>query len=107
MNQVPEGYIRKQTLTNCERYITQELKDLEDQVLGAKERLTALEYQIFTQLREFLAAQAARVQWQCRRRGSGGCALFPCQRCRPAGLLPPGDYPGPGDLHYRRAATRW
>ena len=61
-NQVPEGYIRKQTLTNCERYITQELKDLEDQVLGAKERLTALEYQIFTQLREFLAAQAARVQ---------------------------------------------
>ena len=62
VNQVPEGYIRKQTLTNCERYITQELKDLEDQVLGAKERLTALEYQIFTQLREFLAAQAARVQ---------------------------------------------
>lgn len=62
VNQVPEGYIRKQTLTNCERYITQELKDLEDQVLGAKERLTALEYQIFTQLREFLAEQAARVQ---------------------------------------------
>lgn len=62
VNQVPEGYIRKQTLTNCERYITQELKDLENQVLGAKERLTALEYQIFTQLREFLAAQAARVQ---------------------------------------------
>ena len=62
VNQVPEGYIRKQTLTSCERYITQELKDLEDQVLGAKERLTALEYQIFTQLREFLAAQAARVQ---------------------------------------------
>ena len=58
----PDTYIRKQTLTNCERYITQELKDLEDQVLGAKERLTALEYQIFTQLREFLAEQAARVQ---------------------------------------------
>ena len=62
MEQVPENYIRKQTLANCERYITQELKDLENQILTAKERLTALEYQIFTQLREFLAAQAARIQ---------------------------------------------
>ena len=62
IDQVPEHYIRKQTLTNCERYITQELKELEEQVLTAKERLTALEYQIFTSLREHLAAQAARVQ---------------------------------------------
>lgn len=62
MNQVPAGYIRKQTLANCERYITQELKDLENQVLTAKDRLTALEYQIFTKLRESLAQQAARVQ---------------------------------------------
>ena len=62
VSQVPEHYIRKQTLTNCERYITQELKDLENQVLTAKDRLTALEYQIFTQLREFLAQQASRVQ---------------------------------------------
>jgi len=61
-DQVPEHYIRKQTLANCERYITPELKDLEEQVLTAKERLTALEYQIFTELREMLAAQAARVQ---------------------------------------------
>ena len=62
MEQVPDHYIRKQTLANCERYITQELKDLENQVLTAKERLTALEYQIFTKLREYLAAQAARAQ---------------------------------------------
>ena len=62
MDQVPSHYIRKQTLANCERYITQELKELEEQVLTAKDRLTALEYQIFTQLREFLARQAARVQ---------------------------------------------
>ena len=62
MDQVPAHYIRKQTLANCERYITQELKELENTVLTAKERLTALEYQIFTQLREHLAAQAARVQ---------------------------------------------
>ena len=62
VDQVPAYYIRKQTLTNCERYITPELKELEEQVLTAKERLTALEYQIFTALREHLAAQAARVQ---------------------------------------------
>ena len=62
MDQVPPYYIRKQTLANCERYITPELKELEDQVLNAKDRLTALEYQIFTQLREHLARQAARVQ---------------------------------------------
>ena len=62
MDQVPAHYVRKQTLANCERYITQELKELEDQVLTAKDRLTALEYQIFTELREYLAAQSARVQ---------------------------------------------
>ena len=62
VEQVPEEYIRKQTLTGCERYITQELKELENQILTAKERLTALEYQIFTELRETLAQQAGRVQ---------------------------------------------
>ena len=62
MDQVPGHYVRKQTLANCERYITQELKELEDQVLTAKDRLTALEYQIFTELREYLAQQAPRVQ---------------------------------------------
>ena len=62
MDQVPASYVRKQTLANCERYITQELKELENQVLTAKDRLTALEYQLFTQLREELAAQAVRVQ---------------------------------------------
>ena len=62
VDQVPPEYIRKQTLTNCERYITQELKELETQVLTAKDRLVALEYQIFTQLRDHLAQQASRVQ---------------------------------------------
>ena len=62
VDQVPEHYIRRQTLTNNERYITPELKELEEQVLTAKERCTALEYQIFTQLREHLAAQNVRVQ---------------------------------------------
>ena len=62
VDQVPDRYIRRQTLVNSERYITPELKDLEDQVLNAKDRLTALEYEIFTKLRLDLAAQAAAVQ---------------------------------------------
>ena len=62
LSQVPPEYIRKQTLANCERYITQELKDLENQVLTAKDRLTALEYQIFTELRQYLSDQASRIQ---------------------------------------------
>ena len=62
VDQVPQHYIRKQTLAGCERYITPELKELEEQVLSAKERLTALEYQLFTQLREQLAGQSARIQ---------------------------------------------
>ena len=62
VSKVPEEYIRKQTLVNCERYITQELKELENQILNAKDRLTALEYQLFMQLREFLEQQSARIQ---------------------------------------------
>lgn len=61
-NQVPAHYIRKQTLANAERYITQELKELEARVLGAKDRAVALEYQLFTQLRESVAAQLVRIQ---------------------------------------------
>lgn len=59
---VPEYFIRKQTLSNCERYITPELKELEQNILTAKERLTALEYDLFTELRQTLAAESARVQ---------------------------------------------
>ena len=59
---VPENYIRKQTLSNCERFITQELKDLEHDILSAQSRITALEYQLFCQLRQAAAGQVRRVQ---------------------------------------------
>ena len=58
---VPNHYIRKQTLANCERYITPQLKDLEAKVLGAGERMAKLELEIFTQLREVLAENHRRV----------------------------------------------
>lgn len=59
---VPEDYIRKQTLTNCERYITQELKELEGKVLGAKDRVVALEYEVFTTVRNQIAGEVERIQ---------------------------------------------
>ena len=61
-DKVPETYIRKQTTANAERYITQELKELEHEILTASERVTALEYQLFTKLREQIVAQAPRIQ---------------------------------------------
>ena len=59
---VPEYYTRKQTLTNAERYITPKLKELEDMNLGAEDKLFALEYDLFCQVREELAAQIPRIQ---------------------------------------------
>ena len=59
---VPEDYIRKQTLTNAERYITPELKELEETILGAEEKLTALEYELFSQVRDHIASQVLRIQ---------------------------------------------
>ena len=61
-DKVPETYIRKQTTVNGERYITQELKDLEHTILTANERSVALEFELFTKLRQEIAAQAQRIQ---------------------------------------------
>ena len=68
---VPEHYVRKQTLAGCERYITQELKELEAKVLGAAERAVKLEYEIFAQVREELAGEYTRI-----RRGAGAAAAL-------------------------------
>ena len=62
ISQVPDRYIRKQTLSNCERYITQELKDMEATILGAADKICALEYEIFQKIRGFVAEQSARLQ---------------------------------------------
>ncbi len=62
LDKVPEHYIRKQTLTNCERFITEELKKVENYVLGAKEHVTALEYEIFCDIRNKTAEQVLRFQ---------------------------------------------
>ena len=62
LEQVPATYIRKQTLSNCERYITEELKEMESTVLGAQDKLNSLEYDLFIALRDEVARNLKRIQ---------------------------------------------
>ena len=63
---VPEYFIRKQTLTNAERYTTDELKNLEDVILGAEDKLFSLEYDLFCGVRDAIAAEVVRIQKTAR-----------------------------------------
>ncbi len=61
-DKVPEDYIRKQTLTNGERFITEELKKIEGEILGANEKLLALEQSVFTEIRDYVGTKLAEIQ---------------------------------------------
>lgn len=63
---VPDYFIRKQTLANAERYTTDELKNLEDVILGAEDKLYSLEYQLFCELRDKIAGEVIRIQKTAR-----------------------------------------
>ena len=66
-NSIPEGrYVRKQTLANAERYITEELKIMEDKILGAEEKLINLEYSLFTDIRDSIEKEIARLKKSAR-----------------------------------------
>ena len=62
LDKVPPDYIRKQTLTNCERFITEELKEIERRVLSAKDRIEQLEFELFDGIRDRVAAELKRFQ---------------------------------------------
>jgi DNA mismatch repair protein MutS len=62
ISQVPDRYIRKQTLSNCERYITDELKDMEATILGASGRVCSLEYDLFCEVRNYVAENSHRIR---------------------------------------------
>ena len=62
LSQVPERFVRKQTLANAERYITEELKNLENQILGAEEKVVNLEYNAFVEIRDNIAKNIKRLQ---------------------------------------------
>lgn len=59
---IPESYIRKQTLANCERFITEELKNVENKILTANEKVLVLEAEIFSEIKDFIATQLEKVQ---------------------------------------------
>ena len=61
-DKVPDYFIRKQTLTNCERYTTPELKELEDTILNAQDKLNNLEYEMFCKIRDSIALEIDRIQ---------------------------------------------
>ncbi len=65
-NKIPENYIRKQTLVNSERYITPELKEYEDKILNAQEKINELESQLFNEIRAFVANEAETIQKNAR-----------------------------------------
>mgnify|MGYP000574918529 CR=1 FL=1 len=62
LNMIPDRYIRKQTLANGERFITEDLKELESQILGAQDKLVGLEYDIFIEIRNKISKQIERIQ---------------------------------------------
>ncbi len=62
LSRVPESYIRRQTLVNAERYVTQELKEMEEKILGAEERIVSLEADLFDVIRRQIAAEAKSIQ---------------------------------------------
>ena len=62
LKQTPENYIRKQTLTGCERFVTEELKNIENKILGAEEKVVSLEYEEFTKIRDEIARNIERLQ---------------------------------------------
>ncbi len=66
LSQVPSNYIRKQTLVNCERFVTEELQQYEEKVLGAEERIATLEKELFGQVRKSVAVQGLRIQTTAR-----------------------------------------
>jgi len=61
LSKVPEGYVRKQTVATGERYISQELKEYEDKILGAEEKIKNIEYQIFEEIRKRIAEEGKRI----------------------------------------------
>ena len=80
-DQVPDNYVRKQTLTNAERYITQELKELEDLILGAEDRLYALEYELFADVRDKVGQEVAAYPEDCQGSSCTGCFCLSCTCC--------------------------
>ncbi len=88
-DKVPEGWIRKQTLVNAERYITEELKEYESKILGAEEKILAIEQQIFTELVQWMHAYIQPVQLNANLIGQIDCLCSFAQQASEQGYVRP------------------
>ena len=79
---VPDYYTRKQTLANAERYIIPELKELEDTILGAEDKLCALEYELYCEVRNTIAKRVDQDTENSKGSCKAGCDSFACTGCR-------------------------
>ena len=86
---VPENYVRKQTLVNCERYITPELKEYEDKILNAEENIGTLEHQLFNEVRLSVANQAENIQKNAQLIGMLDCYLSLAECANDYGYVKP------------------
>ncbi len=85
---VPDYYTRKQTLANAERYITPELKELEDMILGAEDKLYALEYELYCRVRDTDSIPGGANPAHCESGGAPGCVRVPCTGGRTQQICP-------------------
>ena len=104
---VPADWTRKQTTVNAERYISQELKELEHTILSAQDKVVALEYQLFSQMREQVCAQVAAIQRSAAAAGPGGRAQLSGHGGRGQQLLYAPGGRAPTSSRSPRAATPW
>lgn len=98
---IPEGrYVRKQTLANAERYITQELKEMEDKILGAEEKLNDLEYRLFAEIRDTIEVHVERLKNTARIIADIDCYQALAKVARDQGYVKP-EFTGDGSIRIR------
>lgn len=105
-DKVPADWIRKQTLTSAERYITQELKEYEEKILGAEEKMLAIEQRIYAGLVEFLSRSIAAFQRDAAVVARADCLRSFAVMAAERGVLPAGTLRGQGDRYPRRPPPR-
>ena len=104
---VPQDFIRKQTLANAERFITPELKEYEEKVLGAEEKILDLEYRLFQQVRESVAASTVRIQDMARRLAILDCLVSLAEAAAKNNYTRPVDPRRRYRSRSSKAGTRW
>lgn len=102
LEQVPPEYFRRQTLVNAERYVTEELKEMEEQITGARDRLVQLEYELFEELREAVATYTAALQATAHRLAGLDCLQSLAETAERQRYCRPTLHPAGGRMYVRK-----